>query len=142
MSQETHSSQWISFRQPVQRVAREKDGEKIKFTYEANPGEVWEENEFWVEVSSRMDPDGSMGIREHFESIEKPGELVSQDEYWGWIFNHSVPGLPEAAKEKGMTPLEYMKKIGAFEIKRIITNPMKRMALKPQVKNWSFLARP
>ena len=35
-------------------------GEKIKFTYEVNPGEVWEENEFWVELSGRMDPDGSL----------------------------------------------------------------------------------
>ena len=84
MSQETHSGQWVSFRQPVQRVAGERDGEKIKFTYK-RPRRVWEENEFWVEVSGRMDPDGSLGIREHFESLEKPGELVSQDEYWGWI---------------------------------------------------------
>ena len=60
-----------------------------------------------------MDPDGALGVREHFESLERPGELVSQDEYWGWIFNHSIPGLPEAAKEKGLSPLEYMKRIGA-----------------------------
>ncbi|MGE5835387.1 MAG: molybdopterin-dependent oxidoreductase, partial [Acidobacteriota bacterium] len=43
-SQETHASQWIGFRQPVLRVAREKRGETITASYEANPGEVWEEN--------------------------------------------------------------------------------------------------
>ena len=141
MSQETHSGQWVSFRQPVQRVARERDGEKIKFTYEANPGEVWEENEFWVEVSGRMDPDGSMGIREHFESIERPGELVSQDEYWGWIFNNSIPGLPEAAKEKGMTPLEYMKKIGAFEIKKDNYKPYEKDGFKTPSKKLEFFSQ-
>jgi anaerobic selenocysteine-containing dehydrogenase len=116
MSQETHAGQWLGFRQPVRRVAMERAGEKVKFTYEANPGEVWEEAEFWVEVSGRMDPDGSLGIRQWFESNERPGELVSQDEYWGWIFEHSVPGLPEAAKKEGLTPLQYMRKYGAFEV--------------------------
>jgi len=41
MSQETHAAQWLGFRQPVLRVAREKRGETIHATYEANPGEVW-----------------------------------------------------------------------------------------------------
>ena len=116
MSQETHAGQWIGFRQPVRRVAMERAGEKVKFTYEANPGEVWEEAEFWVELSGRMDPDGSMGIRQWFESLERPGELISQDEYWSWIFEHSVPGLPEAAHAEGLTPLAYMRKYGAFEV--------------------------
>jgi anaerobic selenocysteine-containing dehydrogenase len=118
MSQETHAGQWIGFRQPVRRVAMERAGQKVKFTYEANPGEVWEEAEFWVELSGRMDPDGSLGIRQHFESPERPGELVSQDEYWGWIFEKSVPGLPEAAEKEGLTPLAYMRKYGCFEVKR------------------------
>lgn len=117
MSQETHAGQWIGFRQPVRRVAMEADGQKIKYTHQANHGEVWEENEFWVELSWRMDPDGSLGIREQFESPNRPGEPISQDEYWGYIFDHSVPGLPEAAKEHGLTPLQYMKKFGSFEVK-------------------------
>jgi anaerobic selenocysteine-containing dehydrogenase len=118
MSQETHAGQWIGFRQPVRRVAMERAGKKVKHTWQANPGEVWEENEFWVELSGAMDPDGSMGIRQWFESEENPGELISQDEYHKWIFDHSVPGLPEAAKAEGLDTLEYMKKYGAFEVKR------------------------
>ena len=51
MSQETHAGQWLGFRQPVLRVAREKRGETINATYEANPGEVWEENEFWIALT-------------------------------------------------------------------------------------------
>jgi len=117
MSQETHAAQWLGFRQPVLRVAREKRGEKINATYEANPGEVWEENEFWVALSWRIDPDGSLGIRKHFESPYRPGEPVTQDEYYGWVFENSVPGLPDAAAKEGLTPLAYMRKYGAFKVR-------------------------
>ncbi|MCA9705494.1 MAG: molybdopterin-dependent oxidoreductase [Myxococcales bacterium] len=118
MSQETHAGQWIGFRQPVRRVAMERAGRPVQFTYEANPGQVWEEAEFWVELSGRMDPDGALGVRQWFESPERPGELVSQDEYWGHIFEHSVPGLPRAAQAEGLTPLQYMRKYGCFEVVR------------------------
>jgi len=116
MSQETHAGMWIGFRQPVRRVAMERAGKRVDKTYEANPGEVWEESEFWVELTGKMDPDGSLGIREWVESPTRPGELVSQDEYWGWIFEHSVPGLPEAAAAEGLSPLAYMRKYGCFEV--------------------------
>ncbi len=118
MSQETHAGQWIAFRQPVRRVALERLGKRVQFTYESNPGEVWEENEFWIQLSARMDPDGSLGIRKHFESPYRPGEIITIDEYYRWIFENSVPGLPEAASGVGMTPLEYMRRHGAFEVKR------------------------
>src|SRR5215211_2115140 len=62
ISYETHSAKWLGFRQPVIRVARERLGEHFEYTYEANPGEVWEEDEFWIELSWRLDPDGSLGI--------------------------------------------------------------------------------
>ncbi|MEM7539478.1 MAG: molybdopterin-dependent oxidoreductase [Chloroflexota bacterium] len=116
MSQETHSGQWIAFRQPVRRVALEKLGRPVKFTYESNPGEVWEENEFWIELSARMDPDGSMGIRQWFESPYREGEIITIDEYYQWIFENSVPGLPEAAEKEGLEPLAYMRKYGVFEV--------------------------
>ena len=117
MSQETHSGMWVGFRQPVRRVAMERAGLEIKHTHEANPGEVWEENEFWVELTGQVDPDGSLGIREYVESPTRKGELISQDEYWGWIFEHSIPGLPEAAAAEGMSCLDYMRKYGCFEVK-------------------------
>jgi len=46
-----------------------------------NPGEVWEENEFWIDLSWRIDPDGSLGNRQFFESKQHPGEKLSVDEY-------------------------------------------------------------
>jgi anaerobic selenocysteine-containing dehydrogenase len=116
MSQETHAGQWIAFRQPVRRVALEKMGQPVRFTYEANPGQVWEENEWWIELSVRMDPDGSLGIREQFESPYRPGEIITVDEYYQWIFENSVPGLPETAAAENLTPLQYMRKYGAFEV--------------------------
>jgi anaerobic selenocysteine-containing dehydrogenase len=117
MSQETHAAQWLGFRQPVVRVAREKRGETFTATHETNPGEVWEENEFWAALTWRIDPDGSLGIRKHFESPYRPGEPVTQDEYYGWVFENSVPGLPDAAKKEGLTPLAYMRKYGAFKVR-------------------------
>jgi anaerobic selenocysteine-containing dehydrogenase len=116
MSQETHAGQWIAFRQPVRRVAMERLGQKVEFTYQANPGEVWEEDEFWLQLSWRLDPDGSLGIRQHFESPYRSGQCITVDEYYRWIFENSVPGLPEAAANEGLTPLQYMRKYGSFEV--------------------------
>lgn len=73
MSQETHTGLWIGFRQPVRHVAMEKLGRPVRFTWEANPGQVWEENEWWIELSARIGPDGSLGIRKWFESPYRPG---------------------------------------------------------------------
>src|SRR5579859_5625456 len=116
MSQETHAARWIGFRQPVLRVYQERHGQPVQFTYQANPGEVWEEDEFWIELSWRIDPDGSLGIRKYFESPYRPGEKLTIEEYYRWIFEHSVPGLPQAAAREGLTPLAYMQKYGAFSI--------------------------
>ncbi|MEW6734049.1 MAG: molybdopterin-dependent oxidoreductase [Acidobacteriota bacterium] len=117
-SQETHSGSWIGFRQPVLRIAREKLGEKFQATYQANPGEVWEEDEFWTELSWRIDPDGALGIRRHFESPYRAGEKMTVEDYYRWIFENSVPGLKEKAAEQGMTPLAYMRKYAAFEVEK------------------------
>jgi anaerobic selenocysteine-containing dehydrogenase len=115
-SQETHSGRWVSFRQPVLRAARERMGETFRYTYESNPGQVWEEDEFWIELSWRIDPDGGLGIRRHFESPYRPGEKLTVHEYYRWIFENAVPGLPEAAAREGLAPLEYMRRYGAYLI--------------------------
>jgi hypothetical protein len=44
-SYEQYDGQWIAFRQPVLRAARERLGEAITDSRQVNPGEVWEENE-------------------------------------------------------------------------------------------------
>ena len=115
-SYETHAAQWLSFRQPVRRVAMERLGRPVDDTREANPGEVWEEDEFWFELSWRIDPDGSLGIRRYFESPYRRGEKVTVDDYYRWMFENSVPGLPEKAAAQGLTPLQYMRRFGAVEV--------------------------
>jgi anaerobic selenocysteine-containing dehydrogenase len=120
MSQETHAARWIGFRQPVLRVALEAAGRRFATTWEAHEaagiGQVWEEDEFWIELSWRIDPDGALGVRRWFESPDRAGEKLTVDTYYRWIFEHSVPGLPAAAAEAGLSPLEYMRQRGAFLI--------------------------
>ncbi|MEE8106119.1 MAG: molybdopterin-dependent oxidoreductase [Planctomycetota bacterium] len=130
MSTETHAGAWIGFRQPIHRVLRERDGEKFEYTWQANPGEVWEEEEFFHELSWRADPDGSLGVRKHFESPYRPGEKITIDEHYRWIFENSVPGLPEAAQKEGLTALAYMRRYGAFEVKRDVYKLHEREPLK------------
>jgi anaerobic selenocysteine-containing dehydrogenase len=118
MSQETHAARWIGFRQPVLRVALERAGRTFDWTWQAHEaaglGQVWEEDEFWIELSWRIDPDGALGIRKYFESPYRPGEKLRIEEMYRWIFENSVPGLPDAARAEGLTPLAYMRKYGAF----------------------------
>ena len=92
-SYETHAGRWIGFRQPVLRRHAELSGSAVERTYETNPGEVWEENEFWIDLSWRIDPDGELGIRTHFESLERPGEPIGVDEY----YQHSSSPTPSPA---------------------------------------------
>ncbi len=118
-SYETHQGKWIAFRQPVLREYLRRTGKEVKYTYEANVGEVWEEDEFWIELSWRIDPDGALGVRQHFESPNHPGQKVSIDEYYAHIFNH-VPGLKEVAAKQQLSPLDYMKRFGAFEVNQSV----------------------
>ncbi|MDA8331488.1 MAG: formate dehydrogenase, partial [Candidatus Dormibacteraeota bacterium] len=115
-SYETHAGRWLSFRQPVRRVAMERRGDAVNDSRDANPGEVWEENEFWFELSWRIDPDGALGIRRYFESPYREGEKITVDDYYRWVFENEVPGLPEKAAREGLSPLAYMRKYGAVEL--------------------------
>lgn len=144
-SYETHAGVWIAFRQPVLREAARRAGKEVTFTYEVNPGEVWEEDEFWIELSWRIDPDGSLGIRKHFISPYRPGEKVNVDEYYQYIFEHTA-GLPEAAAKEGLTALEYMRKYGAFVVEKHAYNKhldeltpaqLEGATLDPDTRIWS-----
>ena len=65
------------------REYAEREGEDVDRTYEVNPGEVWEEDEFWLDLSWRIDEDGSMGIREYFEESlsRRRGRRSRPDDY-------------------------------------------------------------
>ena len=133
LSYETHSGMWVAFRQPVLREAARKMGKPVTFTYEANPGEVWEEDEFWIELSWRIDPDGSLGIKQHFMSPYRPGEKITIEEYYRYIFDQ-VPGLTEKAGAEELTPLDYMRKYGVFEIEATSYNKHLKQLTKEELK--------
>jgi anaerobic selenocysteine-containing dehydrogenase len=147
LSQETHAARWIGFRQPVARVALERAGKRFNLTREAHReaglGEVWEEDEFWIELSWKIDPDGALGIRKYFESPYRAGEKLTVEDFYRWMFENSVPGLPAAAAKEGLTPLAYMRKYGAFLIeegsyrvheKPLSANDLKDAAVDPSSK--------
>jgi anaerobic selenocysteine-containing dehydrogenase len=117
-SYETHDAQWLGFRQPVKKADKQRQGETVDDTRDVNPGQVWEENEFWMELTWRIDADGSLGIRQYVESKKNPGTRLSVDEYYEWMFDNSVPGLPAKAAAEGLTPLEFMRRYGAYEVKQ------------------------
>ena len=133
----THSGKWIAFRQPVLREAARRAGKNVEFTYEVNPGEVWEEDEFWIELSWRIDNDGSLGIREHFMSPYRKGEKITIDEYYQYIFEHT-PNLPEAAAKEGLTELAYMRKYGAFEVEPHSYNKNEKLITEEQLEGAEF----
>ena len=76
------------------REKARRDGKKVEFTFEVNPGEVWEEDEFWIELSWRIDKKGDLGIRKHFLSPYRKNEKINVDEYYQYIFE-KTKGLPE-----------------------------------------------
>jgi len=116
-SQETHMGRWIGLRQPVLREAMRRLGKSCKDTKEANPGEVWEEAEFFLKLSWVIDPEGELGIRQHFEATDRPGEPMTVDDFYRETFR-AVPGLEAAAEKEGLDPLEFMRRRGAFAVEQ------------------------
>ena len=116
MSQETHAGQWLGFRQPVLRVAREKRGEAVETTYRSEPGRGV--GRVGILGGLQLE-DRSRRLARHPPVLRKsvsPGQPITMDEYYGWMFEHSVPGLPEAAAREQLTPLAYMRKYGVFQV--------------------------
>jgi anaerobic selenocysteine-containing dehydrogenase len=104
-SEPTNTEAYIGFRQPVLRVALEKSGwqpkDPARATLEAHMkaglGEIWEENELWVNLLfHHVDPDGALGIRKFWESRANPGKPVTIAEYYDAAFS-TLPKLKAAA---------------------------------------------
>ena len=115
-SYEPYDGQWLGFRQPVLRAARERLGETITDTPAGQSrrgvgGERVLDRAVLAHRSRRRARHPAV-----LRVAGQPGEKLSVDEYYGWIFENSVPGLPERAAAEGLTPLEFMRRYGAFEI--------------------------
>ncbi|MCA9243618.1 MAG: molybdopterin-dependent oxidoreductase [Phycisphaerales bacterium] len=113
---ETHAGTWIAFRQPVLRAHRRAEGTNDADTRDANPGQVWEEDEFWIALTWAIDPDGSLGIRKYFESPRDSSTPLTVDDYYTHILER-VPGLKDKAASEKLAPLDYMRRYGAFEVR-------------------------
>ncbi|MEM9563524.1 MAG: molybdopterin-dependent oxidoreductase [Actinomycetota bacterium] len=130
-SYETQNGKWLGFRQSTFRryaeIKARKEGRELDpqtRSYDYNPGEVWEESEFWIDLSWKIDPDGSLGIRQWFEGSD--GQPLTMDEYYGGLFENT-PGLSEAAAEAGQTPIEYMRERSAFGVPDVGYEPYEKV---------------
>ncbi len=97
---------WTIMRQPALRNVLMKQGWKPKdparATLEAHMkaglGEIWEENEWWINLIWHVDPDGTLGIRQYWESKANPGKPVTLEEYYNAAFG-TLPNLAKSAEE-------------------------------------------
>jgi len=139
-SSPTMAARWLAFRQPALRVALEKMGWKPKNpsrgTLEAHIaaglGEVWEEVEFWATlIAEYVDPDGSLGIREHWASKEDPTKTVTIPEWYQAAFDN-LPNLRAAAaanskyKDSKYPNYEMMRDMGTWLEEDNIYKPQER----------------
>ena len=99
---EQYDGQWVGFRQPVLRAARSRLGAPVTDTREVNPGEVREENEFWTELSWRIDPDGST----RRPAVPRVPRAARREAHRGRVLRLDVralraPGCPNGRPPKG-----------------------------------------
>ena len=94
---------------------------------------MWEEDEFWIErlswrsIRTRID-----GIRRYFESPYQSGEKIRIDEYYRWIFEEQRSRSSTGRRQRsGVTPLDYMRKYGAFLVENNVYE-LHRKVLKPE----------
>lgn len=116
VSSETRDARWISLQQPAVGVARAVDGVPLDDARRCNPGQVWDEIEWWMALAWKVDPGGEWGIRESSESRQFPGERLRVDELLGAALERGVPELGEAAVMEGGSALHYMRRRGAFQV--------------------------
>ena len=105
MSQETHAARWIGFRQPVLRVALRAAGQDASsYTWQAHErraagvggGRVLDRAV--VADRSRRQPRHPQVLR-----VARTGRARRSriEEYYRWIFENSVPGLPGGGRARG-----------------------------------------
>ena len=136
-SEATKPSRWTSFRQPVLRVALEKMGWKpkdpargtLEAHIKAGLGEIWEEVEWWINLAFAIDPDGSLGIKEYWESKKHPGKPVTVAEYFNDA-HATLPNLKKAAKaaypNSELPVYEFMRDRGTWTEEENIYNTQER----------------
>ena len=126
MSQETQSGRWIGFRQPVLRVAPKEQGKKFNFTYEAHEaagrrslGRRRILDRVFVAHRSRRIARHSETFRVALSTGREDHRLTNTT--GGFLKTASLVSRAAAAKQN-LTPLEYMRKYGAFVVEDNVYN--------------------
>ena len=109
MSQETHAARWIGFRQPVLRVALEKRGPDLRLHLagprggRARPGVGGGRVLDRAVVADRSRRRARASASTSSRPIA-PGEKLRIEEFYRWIFENSVPGLPGGRRSGKASP--------------------------------------
>jgi hypothetical protein len=99
MSQETHAGQWLGFRQPVLASRAESAARRRRRRTSPIPAKSGRSR-------SSGFPSAGRSIRRRARHPQilrepyRPGEPITMDDYYGWMFENSVPGLPEKARRR------------------------------------------
>ena len=78
-------------------IARERLAESFDATWQANPGEVWEEDEIWTDLSWRVDPDVILRV-----GNSKAAKLTVDGQEYGMLGKKALP--VEYRLQQGKTP--------------------------------------
>ena len=122
MSYETHSAKWLGFRQPVLRVAREKHGRALRVHLRGEPGRGLGRGRVLDRALLAHRPGRQPRHPQALRIALPAGREDHIDEYYRGSSRTRVPGLPEQAAEEGLTPLDYMRKYGAFAVEDKVYN--------------------
>ncbi len=101
-SYETHDGQWLGFRQPVLRAARERlrrDGHR--HARGRTPARCGRRTSSGSSCPGASTPTARSASASSSSRRRGPATKLSVDEYYGWIFENSVPGLPEKRRGRG-----------------------------------------
>jgi hypothetical protein len=96
-------------------------------THEFNPGEVWEENEFWIDLSWRSTPTVRSASASG-SSRRRAGQADLGRRVLRHLFATRCPAWPRPPPRQGQTPLEYMRERRGLRSARRHDHPVRAPA--------------
>ena len=97
---EQYDGQWVGFRQPVLQEARGRLGEEIRDTRQVNPAKSGRRTSSGSSCPGGSTPTARSASAGTTSTGEGPGEKLTVEEYYGWMFENSVQDCPSVPLPK------------------------------------------